>query len=160
MSRTLSLIRRTFRCRADRSALYQLGVQKQRPDGNAVQQAGECVVGAAAELWPVLADTGQRGDGVGAEGQIVKSDDAQLVGHADAHLHAVDEDGVCQQVVAADDGGDALAEQPRQMVLQAFGGVVGVAYQGGLIRKAALTQRAEEGPVAHLMDIGPSAPLR
>ena len=128
-------------------------MQQQAADGHPVQQAVQRVVAAFAELQPVLPDGGQRRGGVGAEGQVVEADDAQLFGHPDAQLEAADEGGVGHQVVAAQNGRHPLREHPGQVGVHALGEVVRVPRHrvaGGQLAAAHLVEKAL---VPHLIDV-------
>ena len=53
----------------------ELGVQKDRPDGNSVEKAGCRIVAAFSDIDPVLPYGGERRGSVGTDGEIVESDD-------------------------------------------------------------------------------------
>ena len=106
------------RCLAAGLAEDQPGVEQQCADGHAVQQAGQGVKPALAQLGAVLPDGGQGRGSVIAQGQVVEADDAQVLGDAQPQLQAVKHDGVGQQVVAAQDGSHILAQQGREVFLE------------------------------------------
>lgn len=89
-------------------ALNELGVEQQRTDPNAVHLAGEGVESASAQVLPILADSGQRWDGVAAQGDIIEAQDAHILRHTKSQLLAVNHNAVGQNIMAADNGGTAL----------------------------------------------------
>lgn len=130
-------------------------MEQQGADGHPGQQAGKSVKAAFAQLGAVLADGGQRWHGVGTQGQVVKADDAQILGDADAQFQAVEHHSMGQQVMAAQNGRYILLEQGRQVLLQTFGEEIIAARQMGVIRQPVFAQRVEKGAVPGLVYIGP-----
>ena len=146
--------RRVGRGRAGGLALDELGVEQQGADGDAAHQAAQGVVGAAADFLPLLADGGHGRIGVGAEGEVVKADDAQVPGDRQAPLLCMDHQGVGQEIVAAENGGYALAQKPGEVSLETLGEVEGVAGQGGGVGHLVGPEGLEKGAVALLIDVG------
>lgn len=128
-------------------------MEQQGADGHPGQQAGKSVKAAFAQLGAVLADGGQRWHGVGTQGQVVKADDAQILGDADAQFQAVEHHRMGQQVMAAQNGRYILLEQGRQMLLQAFREEIIAARQVRVIRQIVFAQRVEKGAVPGLVYI-------
>ena len=89
-------------------ALNKLGMEQQGTDMDVVHLAGEGVQCAPPKIFPVLTDGGQGREGIAAERNIVKTQDADILGNPKAKLIAVDHNAVRQNIMAADDGGAAL----------------------------------------------------
>ena len=56
-------------------------MEKNRADGDSVHQAVQRVVTALSQLDAVLTHSSERGRGLWADGDIVKSDDADIARH-------------------------------------------------------------------------------
>ena len=55
---------------------HQLGMQEQRADRYFIHQAVQCIIAAFSQFDPFLTDCGQGRGGIGADGRIIKADDA------------------------------------------------------------------------------------
>ena len=129
-------------------------MEQQCADGHAVQQAGQSVKSAFAQLGAVLPDGGQGRGGVVAQGQVVEADDAQILRDAQPKLQAVKHDGMGQQVVTAQNGGHILTQQGREMFLETLGKIVVAPGQMMVIRQPVFAQCMEKGQVPLLVHIG------
>ena len=88
---------------------------------HAVQLAGKRVKGAFAQTRPVLPHGGKGRRCVPAQGNIIETEDADVLRDPQTQLGAMDHHTVGQKVVAADDGGAAFFQKAGQMFLQADG---------------------------------------
>ena len=102
----------------------------------------------------VLTAGGVRGGGEAAEGDVVKSHDAQLFRDAQSQLPAVDQHAVGQQVVAADNGGAAGLQNAGKMVGEAVVDKVLGTGQSFVCRQAVGFHRLEKSVIALLIDVG------
>ena len=132
----------------------ELRVKKNRADGNSVEQTHGGIVSAFPDIDPVLPYGGEGRGGVGADGDIVKADNAHGFRNPAPHLLALDEGGVCDRVLAADDGGDSHVQQAGKMPIHAFCQEKGTSCQlRGIIQPMA-PQGLKECVIAHLHDMG------
>lgn len=130
-------------------------MQQQCSDRNPAQQACQGVVAAFSELEAVLPDGGERRRGVGAEGQIIETYDADFLWNPEAHLLALDHCRICDLIVAADKGCYMLVvQQTGQVLFHTVGDVVGTPGEGIISRKPLVVHRLEEGLPAHSHDMG------
>lgn len=132
-------------------------MELQAADADPPNLAGQSVVGAFAQLRPVLADGGKGGLGGLADGQIVNADDAHILRNVDTVALAAGHHLPGQQVVAADQGGAALGQKPGQVGVQTFGNGEGVAGQQAIFLQSVLAQGPEESQVPLLIDVGAQA---
>ena len=139
---------------SDRIPHDQLGMQQQRVDMDLIDLAGQCVVSTLAQFRTILSQRGQRRIGAAAERQVIDTDDAEFLWNLNSHLRTMDHYRVCQQVVAADDGGTALLDQAGQMLVDTVSGQVSMTRQGTIIIQPVFAKVAEEGKVTFLEDVG------
>ena len=86
----------------------------------------ERVVTAFSKLQTVLADGGERWACAGGEWQIVEADDADFSGDADAKPFTLAQNTDSDQIVSAEDRGDALIDQSAGIIFGGIGNVVAV----------------------------------
>lgn len=86
-------------------------MQQQCADFDLFHQAGERCVSTFSKLNPVLADRGQRRRSVGTDRKVIETDDTDIVWNVISKLLALNDGGVGNLVMAADDGSDSKLQK-------------------------------------------------
>ena len=102
----------------------QLSVKINGSDRNLVHNTVYGVKTTFAKFDTVLADGSQRRRGIGAQRQIVKTDNADIARNPVAQLLTLNHSGVGNLIVAADNGCHSHVQKPGQMLFNTFGHIV------------------------------------
>ena len=140
--------------RPDGAPEDDFGMELQAADVNLADLAGQCIIGAFAQLRPVLTDGGKGGPGFQTDGQVVDAHDAHILRHPDAGLLTAGHHVPGQQVVAANDGGAAMGQQTGKMGLHTLRNGEGMACQQMVVLQAVFPQGPKKGQIPFLIDVG------
>ena len=131
----------------------QLSVKINGSDRNFVHNTVYGIKTTFAKLDPVLADGSQRWRSLGAQRQIVKTDNTDISRDPVAQLLTLNHSSVGNLVVAADNGSHSHIQKSGQMLFNTLGYIVRSASIIGISLQPVLFQRMEKRLVAHLHNI-------
>ena len=104
-------------------------------------------------MGAVLTDRSHGGHGIGAQGQIVKTNDTDVLRYPQAQLLTAEHDGMGQQVMATQDSGDLLLEKLGEELLQTIREEVVASGQSMVVGEVVLAQSLEKGAETNLINI-------
>ncbi len=139
-------------------SLHKLGMEQKGAQGHMADLTGKSAERAFSQLCPVLPEGGQRGLGLGAQGQIVKADNAELFRDLHAQFLAPAHDPAGQGVVAAHNGGAAPGKQPGQVSVQADVQMVVAAGEAGVGFQSVFLECAEKILIPLAVNVGIQPP--
>ena len=125
----------SYCCRPYRPPLYQLCVEQKGADRSLSHLALQSLKCALAQLSAVLPDGRQGRRSIPAQRDVIEANNAQILRHPDARFPAMDQQHMGQQIVAANDGGAAILQQPGKMPVQALGKAIGITRQLTFVSK-------------------------
>ena len=126
--------------------LNKLSVKINGSDRNLVHNTVYGVKTTFAKFDTVLADGSQRWRGIGAQRQIVKTDNTDISRDSVAQLLTLNHSSVGNLVVAADNGSHSHIQKSGQMLFNTLGYIVRSACVIGISLQPVLFQRMEKTP--------------
>ena len=112
---------------------------------------------AFSQLNPILTDSSQRGRCIGAHGKVIEADDAYVCRNTQTELLALNDGGIGQQVMAADERCGTLLQKTGKVLFQALRNIIGASGLSRASLQAVLTHGMKKGAVADLHDIRPES---